>query len=350
MKSQMKHYRLCALIFSMLLITLITAAPVVATTAPTDSKSYLHQEGAYATVKLPSARVYVGPGLGFWWLGTLRRNEVVPVIGVSADGQFWQVNTTYGVGFVFYRHVNTANTEGIPVADVGVFGSVTVNWGAVRSGPGKTASQITSLRKNTQFFVIGRQPDNSWLEIRYRGGTGWIAASQTSLASEQIFAVEPSTQGPYAVVNADTLNVRTGPSDAFDIIGTLHYGETVAITGQSADGVWLQVSTPFGTGWINSIFAITKDFYGSAPVTGTELQPAVNSSGRVVTGNLNIRSGPNAAFEIIGTVPSGTILTIIGQSPDRGWWYVESPFGPGWVTKRYIRATAAANNTPIIGQ
>jgi uncharacterized protein YraI len=68
----------------------------------------------------------------------------------------------------------------------------------------------------------------------------------------------------------------------------------------------------------------------------------------VATGALNIRSGPNSAFRSLGSVPAGTRMPIIGQSPDRGWWQVQSPLGAGWVSKRYVIAEGTVTGVPVV--
>ncbi|HEX3049869.1 MAG TPA: SH3 domain-containing protein [Aggregatilineaceae bacterium] len=66
------------------------------------------------------------------------------------------------------------------------------------------------------------------------------------------------------------------------------------------------------------------------------------------TGALHIRSGPNSAFSSIGTVYAGTRLPILGQSADRGWWYVLSDFGTGWVTKLYTLTYGDTSAIPVV--
>jgi hypothetical protein len=41
-------------------------------------------------------------------------------------------------------------------------------------------------------------------------------------------------------------------------------------------------------------------------------------------------------------------MPIIGQSPDRGWWYVESPYGNGYVSKLYVIAEGNTSGVPIV--
>jgi hypothetical protein len=43
-------------------------------------------------------------------------------------------------------------------------------------------------------------------------------------------------------------------------------------------------------------------------------------------------------------------MSIIGQSPDRRWWKVDSPFGDGWVNKNYVLVEGDASDVPVVQQ
>lgn len=45
--------------------------------------------------------------------------------------------------------------------------------------------------------------------------------------------------------------------------------------------------------------------------------------------NLRVRSGPGTNYHIIGSMPAGTAVRILGKSPDGFWWKVECPAGAG---------------------
>ena len=51
-------------------------------------------------------------------------------------------------------------------------------------------------------------------------------------------------------VNADIINVRSGPGTAYPVIGRLDGGATQKIVGKSEDGKWWQIATKEGTGWV----------------------------------------------------------------------------------------------------
>ena len=51
-------------------------------------------------------------------------------------------------------------------------------------------------------------------------------------------------------VNADIINVRSGPGTAYPVTGRLDGGATQKIIGKSEDGKWWQIATKEGTGWV----------------------------------------------------------------------------------------------------
>ncbi len=337
--------------FCVLLLTLIVAAgPVQAASGPVAASSAAQTSSATATVTVRRASIWAGPGRGFWWIGFLQRNEMVSLLGVSADRQWWQVSTPSGMGWLWSLDVTTTTTN-VPVVNPGPIGVITAGRAVIRGGPGIGAQALAILPHGSQFFVIGSRPDGSWIEIRYRFGKGWVAASSTDLAggAAQQSNVPVTSSGPRAIVDTGALNVRTGPGFGFASIGVLHGGEVVPIIGRNKAGDWLQVRTSFGDGWVNIVFVITKDYFGSAPDTSAQATGAKTAATfRVLTGTLNVRSGPNVSFPVVFKVDAGTDLAIIGQSRDRAWWFVESPLGRGWVNKQFGQASGAFNSAPVV--
>lgn len=58
--------------------------------------------GPTVTITAPAgANIRSGPGTGYAALGALPQNATVPVTGVSADGQWWQVRSPWGTGWVY---------------------------------------------------------------------------------------------------------------------------------------------------------------------------------------------------------------------------------------------------------
>ncbi len=328
-----------------LLPVLFVALALTLAVAPSRAQA---PQDAVATVTAGRAPVWAGPGEGFWWIGFVFRDEIVPVLGISADHQWWQVKTRDGVGWLSAQDVTTSTTD-VPVADPGMIGTITAGRVIVHTGPGIGAPGFGSASRGLQFFVLKTQPDGSWIQIKYRFGTGWVAASVTSLAGGAVLTDNiPATAGPRAIVNTGALNVRTGPGFGFAPLGVLRGGDEVPIIGRTTDGTWIQVKSPFGDGWINIIYVITKDYFGSAPITESQAANAPREATFVVlTGTVNVRRGPNVSFPALLTVNAGMHLPILGQSRDRGWWLVKVGDQQGWVNKQLGQAIGSVNTVPV---
>lgn len=451
MKQQSRLLRIMLLI-ALLAISSNTIAIVRADDNISSQAIIMRQGSASATANI-ATNAYAGPSTAFWIVGTVNRFETLPVLATSPDGAWWLVNGRSGQGWVVGTALTVTNGSSVGVQDPGAFITVTASLLNVRSGPGPTAAVQGRLSAGQRVYLIGQSNDGTWLNIRWQYGNGWVQARYTSAGD-----AAPTTDASGApvtelsasgVVNAGTLNVRSGPGVNYEIIGSVVGGELLPILGRSSDGSWYNVQTVFGEGWVSARYLITRNEFGNAPVTEdtvdetTYIGPVaiVNAGalnirsgpgagytilGRTVggdqfvilardaaflwvqidtdfgagwvnrnyviirgdvsglpigdastaitvrdpatgdttvstptligpvafvaTGALNIRSGPNIGFDSLGSVPSTTRMPIIGQSPDRRWWKVDSPFGAGWVNKNYVLVEGDASGVPVVSQ
>ncbi len=155
-----------------------------------------------------------------------------------------------------------------------------------------------------------------------------------------------------AIVNAGALNVRTGPGFIFKSMGKVKGGTVLPIIGRSKDGLWLQVTSPFGPGWVSITFVFTKDYFGSAPITsGSAAGALTEATFKALGGSVNVRSGPGLAFDSVFSADAGQVFTIKGQSRT-GWWYVEGTVGTkvvkGWINKQFGQASGDIAGVPFI--
>lgn len=167
------------------------------------------------------------------------------------------------------------------------------------------------------------------------------------------------------VVNTSSLNIRSGPSTAFPVIVTVRGGTQLAVLGRARDDIWLLVEGTFGRGWLNRELTVFRGNYSTVPIVedigALSPLPVVQpppadigvetvSGNRVIvnTGNLNVRSGPGAAFSSITTVRGGTQLAVRGVTSDGVWYLVEGSFGQGWVNSEFVIFRGNYSIIPII--
>lgn len=349
--------------FMRILLSVFAAAILCSVAVPSQafvertSASLAQQiDGPYATVRSSGAQAYAGPGVGFWRLGRLRANAIVPIVGVSADRQFWQVNTPFGVAWVRDAEVIASNADGVAVVDVGLIGRTTVG-SVVRAGAGTQAARIATLPRGSQFYILGTNADGSWLNILFQFGEGWIATVNTDQAGVAAPRAPmagtpapelPRTDIPRAIVNTGALNLRSGPGNFFTTIGVLAQGDSLPIIGRTSDGAWLLVESVFGNGWLNASLVRTTNYFGNAPIIRYADAAADGIIAATTINATNLRAGPNRAFDVLGVIPANTEVALLGQSRDRAWWFVRTPLGEGWVSKETVRTLGGTSFVPIL--
>jgi N-acetyl-anhydromuramyl-L-alanine amidase AmpD len=117
-------------------------------------------------------------------------------------------------------------------------------------------------------------------------------------------------------VNATSLNVRSGPSTGYGIIGSVASGQRyVAI--ESASG-WFKIYYRNNTGWCSGSYLA-----GVTGVTGV----------RIDTASLNVRTGPSTGYAVVGTASSGQRYVQIATS--NGWRKIWWGGGAYWVSGSY---------------
>lgn len=78
----------------------------------------------------------------------------------------------------------------------------------------------------------------------------WLVLVLLSLTPAAAWAAPVAADPPQATVTADILNVRSGPSTAYPVIGSARKGQALALTGKSEDGKWWQVDLRGKAGWV----------------------------------------------------------------------------------------------------
>jgi len=69
------------------------------------------------------------------------------------------------------------------------------------------------------------------------------------------------------------------------------------------------------------------------PPSGGSLQGTISTSG----GNLNVRSAPNNGAGVIGSLPNGSNVSILGEQ--NGWYRINFNGQTGWINGSFVRAS-----------
>ncbi|KRE42822.1 hypothetical protein ASG74_10655 [Knoellia sp. Soil729] len=116
----------------------------------------------------------------------------------------------------------------------------------------------------------------------------------------------------YRVTSSGSLNVRSGPSSAYPIVGSLAANSTAAVICQArgqvvgSSGVWDRISTG----------GFVSDYYVSTPSQTTFSAPLQRCSypGQVnISTPVNTRSGPGTSYAVNGTLQGGALAYVACQ-------------------------------------
>ena len=115
------------------------------------------------------------------------------------------------------------------------------------------------------------------------------------------------------------VNIRSGPSTGYGVIGTLGNGGTITITGNSND--WWKVSYNGQTGYAKAEYF----------TVGVKVTPSIG---------LNLRSSASTSASIICGMPCGAQCTAIDCT--NGWYKVQYNGATGWASSDYLDFTGGS--------
>lgn len=150
----------------------------------------------------------------------------------------------------------------------------------VRQSASTSSSVLGTVRKGQTLQVVKKASD-SWYQIEYNGGVGYVHASYISLSGSTGTGGGTTTENVTGTVTASSLNVRQSASTSSAVVGGLKKGDTVTI--MTATGSWYQISFNGGSAYVH------KDYVKTNGTPSTPETPPPSSTPGTVT-NLTIGS------------------------------------------------------------
>lgn len=146
---------------------------------------------------------------------------------------------------------------------------------------------------------------------------GFSATSfiQKGFAAEQSYAT------------TDNLNVRTGPSTKYTILGVVKKGER------------LDVKSATGTGWYQILYKEKKGYVSGKYVKimkKEQSKEGVLEKKYATTVNLNVRTGPSTKYAILGVIKKGERLDV-KSTTGTGWYQILYKGKKGYVSSQYVK-------------
>uniref|UniRef100_UPI0026214C76 SH3 domain-containing protein n=1 Tax=Terrisporobacter sp. TaxID=1965305 RepID=UPI0026214C76 len=182
-----------------------------------------------------------GPSTSYRVLRVLTKGSSVEVISTSNN---WSKIKYSGItGYVLDEHLKSNTT-------VKYINASGVN---VRSGPSTSDSILGRLNKNDKVEIISES--GSWSKINYKGSTAYVSSQYLSDKKvENDKDEEVKVENKW--VTTDNLNVRSGPSTSYSILGKLNKDDKVEVISES--GSWSKINYKGSTAYVSSQYLSDK--------------------------------------------------------------------------------------------
>jgi uncharacterized protein YraI len=239
----------------------------------------------------------------------------------------------------------------------------------VRQGPGEAYPAYGTAQPGQTALVIGRSEDGAYWVVRVNpqiipAGFAWVQASLVQAKNVENAPViaappvpasvplpPPTTTGAPMATATTAVNLRSGPSTDYPVLGVAQTGQSGEITGISQDGGWWQVRVPTsvsadGLAWVSGAYVVAVNT-ANVPVVAAPPPPppveappppsAPTGAWVITVEPLNVRAGPGNEYPSYGKIPAGVPLQVTGQSGE--WLSVVVPALPGgigWISGNYV--------------
>ena len=299
-----KHTKQIVRIVSILLAVVLLAGPLLLGMEASAAESSPDTVIKTGTTTASYLFIRAGAGTNYKSVGGLWKGTSVSILEESNG--WYRISSGWISGqYVAVKSPAPATPSTPTTPSTSTTGNATVTASAlnIRKDPSTNYSAVGSLSKGARIQVL--ESNGNWLKIK----EGWVYSAYVKMDDGSTVYTEYKN----AVVTANELNIRNGPSLSAQKIGSLVKNQKVEVLETSGD--WVRTNY----GWVN------KNYVKMVSAA------SANNTGTVTASALNIRSGPGTNYDRLGSLQRGETVTIL---ENKGGWYRISS---GWVSANYIK-------------
>ena len=174
---------------------------------------------------------------------------------------------------------------------------------------------------------FGKYDSGSWVDVQGQGASGWYAVRTMDgktgyMAGNYLTFAQSGSIGTVAYANGGYVNLRRGPSLDYAVVTRVTSGTTISILDASYE--WNYVSATVN----------------GATYTGYMHDSLINKSTTTATvstrngGKVNVRRGPSSSYGSIGSLKSGTRVTVLLKG--NGWCQITGGGLTGFMATSYL--------------
>ena len=194
-----------------------------------------------------------------------------------------------------------------------------------------TSSEVLTCLPRGSVVVITEKKDG-WYGVACKGYSGFMSADYLELSDAADAALGTGT------VTGSVVNLRSGPSTDYEVIGSREKGASLTVTGVNKN--WYKLDLNGSTGYIRSDYlSLGSGSSGSSSSSST----TASGTGTVRGTSVRIRSGPSTSHSILDIVNTGDTLTVTGEDGD--WYKVSRSDGTGYIYKTYLSLSGSGSSS-----
>ena len=185
---------------------------------------------------------------------------------------------------------------------------------------------------NATSASLGKYATGTWVELIQLQSNGWwqvrtLDGKSGFMSGNYIERGASASDGTVKYANGGYVNLRSGPSLNYSVLMRVTSGSQVTILSDTNE--WNYISVNNGYGVTNGY--MHDSFISRAVTTAT----VTTRNG----GKVNLRSGPSSSYPSIGTLPSGTKVTVLNKGND--WYKVSANGMVGYMSTGYLSGTGS---------
>ena len=302
------------------IVALMLAAAVALTALPLAASAASNRTGVVigGWLNLRSAPSFEARIIRQYNTGT-----VVTILGDA--GSWYYVQCPDGrEGYMLAKFIDTSGGGGKQPGTTAYVTSPNGKPVHLRTGPSTVYEVIADFWPGTQCTIIATTSDGRWCNISINGYVGYMMSVYLTGTTP---TPAPSGKNVWVTAaNGRNVNLRSGPGKNYRVIGSYAVGTRATIIeyGQT----WCRIYIGTRTGYMMTEFLTEAEPSPDYPILGATM--VISPNGRPV----RLRNGPSTNYQVIGSYPVGTKLTVIMRG--QVWYYIRINGRYGYMMRQFI--------------
>lgn len=205
----------------------------------------------------------------------------------------------------------------------------------LRQGPGTQYAVVTVIPSGAAVYMEVPDTGSGWTVVDYGDVSGYVATRYLLVGqnSNPVPAGTPAfVAGNYTTTAG--VNLRSGPGTNYAVQIVVPAGASLYV--DSITNGWAHTGFANYDGYVSSEYLAGLGGYSAPAVVTSNTAPSgnANNGSYTITGNVNLRTGPDTAYASMLVIPAGSAVSVSDYA--NGWAHVNYAGYVGYVSTKYV--------------